>query len=70
MGVLLRLTRKTARSLHAQRVYDLKPFYRAAKVTIIGAISLKKVLAVMTLNGSMSGNAFEVFVEQYLLPQL
>lgn len=70
MGVLLGLTRKTARSRHGQRVYDLKPFYRGAKVTVIGAISLKKVLAVMTLNGSMSGNAFEVFVEQCLLPQL
>lgn len=70
MAVLLGLTRKTARSPHGQRVYDLKPFYRGAKVTVIGAISLKKVLAVMTLNGSMSGNAFEVFVEQCLLPQL
>ncbi|BDA73993.1 transposase [Calothrix sp. PCC 7716] len=70
MGVLLGLTRTHARSFHGQRVYDLKPFYRGAKVTVIGAISLKKVLAVMTMNGSMDGNAFEVFIEQCLLPQL
>jgi len=51
-------------------VYDLKPFYRGAKVTVIGAISLSKVVAVMTLNGSMDGDAFEVFIEKCLVPQL
>jgi transposase len=70
MGVLLGLTRTHARSPYGQRVYDLKPFYRGAKITVIGAVSLKQILAVMTLNGSMDGNAFEVFVEKCLLPQL
>jgi transposase len=70
MGVLLGLARTDARSLQGNRVYDFKPFYRGAKVTVIGAVSLKQVLAVMTLNGSMDGNAFEVFVEKCLLPQL
>lgn len=70
MGVLLGLTRTHARSPYGQRVYDLKPFYRGAKVTVIGAISLKKVLAVITMNGSMDGNAFEVFIQKCLLPQL
>lgn len=70
MGVLLGLTRTYARSLQGTRVYDLKPFYRGAKVTVIGAISLKQVLAVMTLEGSMDGKAFEVFIEQCLVPQL
>ncbi len=41
------------------RVCDLKPFYRGASVTVIGAISLKKVVALMTLNGSMDGTAFQ-----------
>ncbi|NJM72877.1 MAG: transposase [Scytonema sp. RU_4_4] len=70
MGVLLGLTRTHARSPHGTRAYDFKPFYRGAKTTVIGAISLKQVLAVMTLNGSMNGNAFKVFVEKCLLPQL
>jgi putative transposase len=70
MGVLLGLTRTHARSPHGSRVYDFKPFYRGAKVTVIGAISLKQVLAVMTLKGSMDGNAFKVFVEKCLLSQL
>ncbi|MBN3898536.1 MAG: transposase [Nostoc sp. NOS(2021)] len=59
MGVLLGLTRTHARSPYGERVYDLKPFYRGAKVTVIGAISLKKVKDVMTMNASMDGNANE-----------
>ena len=39
-------------------------------MTVIGAISLKQVLAVMTLNGSMDGKAFQVFVKKCLLTQL
>lgn len=70
MGILLGLTRTHARSPRGTRVYDLKPFYRGAKITVIGAISLKQVLAVMTLDGSMNGNIFKVFVEKCLLPQL
>ncbi len=59
MGVLLGLTRTHARSSRGCRVYDLKPFYRGAKVTVVGAISLKQVVALMTLNGSMDSNANE-----------
>ncbi|MEB3181654.1 MAG: IS630 family transposase [Nostocaceae cyanobacterium] len=70
MGVLLGLTRTNARSPQGTRVYDLKPFYRGAKITVIGAVSLNKVLAVMTLNDSMDSNAFEVFIKEFLLPKL
>src|SRR4028118_386585 len=38
MGVLLGLTRTHARSEHGSRAYDFKPYYRGAKVTVIGAI--------------------------------
>jgi transposase len=70
MGVLLGLTRTHARSFSGSRVYDFQPFYRGAQVTVIGAISVRQVLAVMTLNGSRNGKAFKVFVEKCLLPQL
>lgn len=52
------------------RVYELKPFYRGAKVTVIGAISMKKVVALMTMNNSMDSIAFDVFIEKFLVPQL
>lgn len=70
MGVLLGLTRTHARSDCGSRAYDFKPYYRGGKISVIGAISFKKVLAVMTLNGSMDGDAYKVFIEHFLLPQL
>jgi hypothetical protein len=62
MRVLLGLTRNYARSPHGSRVCDLKPFNRGAKITTIGDISIKKVVALMTMNDSMDGKAFEVFI--------
>ena len=49
-GVVLGLTRTHARSQQGTRAYDSKPFYRGAKVTAIGAISIDKVIALMTMN--------------------
>jgi putative transposase len=51
MRVLLGLTLTYARSRYGRRVYDLKPFYRGEKITVIGAISFKKVIGLMTLAG-------------------
>ena len=68
--VVLGLTRTHARSPGGSRAYDLKPFYQGAKVTVIGAVSLTRVVALMTLDGAMDGNAFQVFIEKCLVPQL
>ena len=70
MGLLLGLMRHYARSNKGSRAYDFKPFYRGKKVTVIGAITMDKVLAVMTLDDSMDGNAFRIFIEKLLVPQL
>ena len=69
-GILLGLTRTHSRSPSGTRVAEIKPFYRGAKVTAIGAISMNKVLAVMTMNDSMDGRAFAVFIENFLCPEL
>jgi transposase len=69
-GLLLGLMRQHARSKKGSRVYDLKPFYRGQKVTVIGAVTMDRVLAVMTLDDSMNSNAFRVFIEKLLVPQL
>lgn len=68
--MLLGGNRHYARSQKGTRAGAEKPFYRGAKVTIIGAITLDKVLAVMTLDNSMDGAAFDVFVEKCLCPNL
>lgn len=69
-GVLLGLMRTHARALPGARAYDFKPFYRGSKVSVIGAITSSKVLAIMTMNGSMDATAFEVYISQCLVPQL
>ncbi len=68
-GIILGLTRTHARSQPGTRISSLKPFYRGAKVTAIGAISINKVLALMTMNDAMDGRAFAVFIEKFLCPQ-
>ena len=69
-GVLLGLTRTHARSQLGTRAYAVKPFYRGKKITVIGAISFQRVVALMTIDNSMDSQAFEVFIAQCLVPQL
>ena len=70
VGILLGLTRSHARAKLGERAYDYKPFYRGSKVSVIGAITVSKVLAVMTLDDSMDAAAFKVYVSKCLVPQL
>jgi putative transposase len=70
MGVLLGLMRGMGRSKKGDRVYDVKPFYRGSRVTVVGAISNKSILALKTLGQSMNGEDFKKFVEEELLPKL
>lgn len=70
MGVHLGLMRTHARAVPGHRAYDFKPFYRGTKVSVIGAISISKVLAVMTLDNSMDAAAFKVYVSKCLVPVL
>jgi hypothetical protein len=69
-GILLGLARTHTRSLQGTRAYAFKPFYRGSKVTAIGAISLKKVIALMTMDNSMDSRGFELFVKDFLVPEL
>ena len=67
-GVLLCLSQTYARSQGGTRAYAVKPFYGGKKVTVIGAISLTQVVALMTIDKSMDSQAFEVFIEKCLAP--
>lgn len=70
MAVLLGMMRLIARSKKGERIYDFKPFYRGARVTAVGAISIKEILALKTLGESMKGQDFYKFVEEELVPKL
>ena len=69
-GLILGWNRTHARLQVGTRVRELKPFSRSAKIPVIGAISLNKVLTLMTMNDSIDGRAFSVFIDQCLCPQL
>ena len=70
MGVLLGIMRSRARSKKGERSYDIKPFYRGSRVTVIGAITNKKVIAMKTMKQSMNGEEFKKFVQEELVPKL
>jgi putative transposase len=42
----------------------------AAKITSSGAIFIKKMVELITINYSRNGKTFEVFIENYLVPEL
>jgi putative transposase len=70
MGVLLGIMRQGARSMKGERVYDIKPFYRASRVTVVGAISQKEVIAMNPIGKSMNPEEFLKFVQEELAPKL
>ena len=70
MGLLLGIMRGRARSMKGEIVYDIKPFYRGSRVTVVGAISQKKVIAMKTIRKSINGEEFLKFVQEELAPKL
>jgi len=68
--VLLGIMRLIATSMKGERVYDIKPFSRGSRVTVGGAITQKKVIAMKTLGKSMNGEDFLKFVQEELAPKL
>lgn len=69
-GVNLALVRLYARSLRGKRARGSKPSKRGKNVSMIGAISLKKILTSANLIGGIDGITFEAFVVQKLVPEL
>jgi len=64
MGVLLGIMRRISRSMNGEKVDDIKPFYRRSRVTVVGAISQKKVIAMKTIGKSLNGEDFLKFVQE------
>lgn len=69
-GVDLALTRLRGRAPKGKRAHGSKPSKRGRRVSIISAISLKKVLTHCNIMGSTNGLTFEAFVSQRLVPKL
>ncbi len=64
IGLLLGIMRRRARSMKGERIYDIKPFSRGSRVTVVGAIRQNKVIAMKTIVKSMNGEEFLKFVQE------
>ncbi|HEX8650529.1 MAG TPA: IS630 family transposase [Pyrinomonadaceae bacterium] len=69
-GVNLALTRLFGRAPRGERVVDTVPQNYGENVTMLGALSLSGVEALMTVNGATDGDIFLVFVREVLAPTL
>jgi transposase len=69
-GVDLAFTRLRARAPKGRRAHGKRPSKRGKRVSILSAISLKKVVTYSSLIGSIDGLTFEAFISQRLVPQL
>ena len=64
------MTRTFARSPRGERVHDEVPRNRGQVTTILGALTVEGLVAVMTIEGGTDTAVFETYVRQFLLPRL
>jgi transposase len=69
-GTNLGLTRCFGRARPGQRVVEGTPGHSGSHYTLIAALSMHGIQAPWILEGAMDGAAFEVYVEQVLVPTL
>jgi transposase len=69
-GMNLAMPRLFGRPPRGERVLDTVPQNYGPNVTIIGALSLQGLDAVMTVDGATDGAVFQAYVEQVLGPTL
>jgi transposase len=69
-GVNLALIRLYARAPRGQRARGSRPHQRGKNVSMIGAISLERIITNLNLSGSIDGLTFEAFVIRKLIPKL
>lgn len=64
------MSREMARSEKGQKAFCLRQFYKGRKMTLIGAMSMRGVVAKKAIQGSMKGKDFNEFVEKELVEKL
>ena len=69
-GSTIAMTRKYARAPCGDRVEGRVPRNRGNVITIIGALTLDGLVAILTVEVGTSGDVFLAYVEQVLAPQL
>ena len=69
-GVNLAMVRLYARALKGKRARGEKPQKRGRNISLISALSLRKVVASVNIYGAVDGVTFEAFVLNKLVPYL
>lgn len=69
-GANLGMTSDYAREEGGQRAKMPKPFDTGEKFSIIGAVSLTGIVAMMYVASAVNGNIFKAYIEQLLIPKL
>jgi transposase len=66
----LSMTPLYARSAKGRRAFGVVPRKRGTNITLIAAFTQEGMKATMTLEGSLDGRAFELYVRKILVPSL
>ena len=69
-GTTVEMSRDYARSPEGQRVQEDKPRNYGDVITVIGALNLQGLPAVMTIRGGTTKEVFRAYVEKVLVPEL
>jgi transposase len=69
-GVTTSMTRLRARSVGGGRIHEATPGGHWKIMTILGAMSLRGMVAAMTIEEATDGDIFLAFIEQVLCPAL
>ena len=69
-GVTTNMVRRFARALGGRRAIGRAPAGRYEKLTLLGAIALTGLLALMTIPASTDTAVFLAFIQQVLVPEL
>ena len=69
-GANLGMTSEYARVEGGERAKMPKPFNTGEKFSVIGAISLTGIVAMMYIASAVNGNIFKAYIEQLLVPKL
>ena len=64
------MTRDYGRAPRGERVFGSVPRNRGEVTTMIGALGIKGIRALMTVEGGTDGDVFEAFIEQFLVRKL
>lgn len=64
------MTRTHARAPCGQRAESTEPFNHGSNLSVISALSLRGVLAPMTIEGAVNGEVFDAYVEHFLATAL